>query len=56
MNTTDDSDFEARLNRLNRQIERLNHSLLSVKMWLGMVSVLLAETILFDLMHSAKGL
>ena len=56
MNNSYDSSLEARLNNIERQIEQLKNSLLPIKGWLFGVSVFLAETIVFNLIHSARGL
>lgn len=55
MNNTYDSSLEARLNDIDRKIERLKDSLLSIKGWLFFVSVILAETTVFNLIHFSRG-
>lgn len=55
MNDTYDSSLEARLGDIERKIDRLKDSLLPIKMWLGFVSIILAETIVFNLIHFSRG-
>ena len=44
-----------RLNDIDRKIERLKDSLLSIKGWLFLVSVILAETTAFNLIRFSRG-
>ena len=55
MNSTYDSSLEARLNNIERKIEQLKDSLLPIKGWLFGVSVILVETIAFNLIHFSRG-
>jgi hypothetical protein len=57
MSNTHDLEVDTRLDRIEWEIKLLKqNSLLHIRMWLGAVSIFLAETIIFDLLHSAKGL
>ena len=55
MNNSYDSSLQARLSDIERKIDRLKDSFLPIKMWLGFVSIILAETIVFNLVHFSRG-
>jgi hypothetical protein len=56
MNYTVDSHLEARLNDLNKKIERLNDSFFRMKAWLVVLSVIVGEAIFFALGRSGRWL
>jgi hypothetical protein len=56
MNYTVDSHLEARLNDLNKKIERLNDSFFRIKAWLVVLYVIVGEAIFFALGRNARWL
>ena len=55
MNNTYDSSLEARLRDFEWKIGRLKDSLLMTRVCLAAVSLILVETIVFNLVHFARG-
>ena len=55
MNNSYDSSLEARLSDIEWKIDRLKDSLLPIKAWLAFVSLILVETIVFNLVRFTRG-